>query len=212
MEKIENQEEVWNSVAEQWSNFRQRPHKDIELRLKYLSEKWKPGRILDVGCGNCRNLLPFAFREFKCYGIDFSENMLEQAEIFCGNHKMRVALKKSESSKLSFPDKSFDYVLCLNVIHCMEKDTRERTIKEIKRVLKPNGEALISVWNKLQKRFLFEKKELMIPWTVKGKKFNRYYYLFTPKEIKSLFIKNGFKVIKCNTFGRNIILHAKKLG
>ena len=207
-----SQEQVWNIIAEQWSNFRQRPSRDIDLKLKYLAEKWKPGRILDIGCGNCRNLLPFCFRYFKCYGIDFSENMLEQAEKYCEKHKMRVALKKSDASDLSFPNNSFDYVLCLSMLHNMEKGKREKTIKEIKRILKNNGEALISVWNKMQGRFLLKKKELKIPWRIKGKTYERYYYLFTPIELKNLFRKYGFKILKCNFFGRNINLLVKKAG
>ena len=206
-----SQEEVWDAIAEQWGNFRQKPHKDVEKRLKDVIEKWKPGKILDIGCGNCRNISIFSSKGFKCYGIDFSKNMIEKAKRFCDKYNAKIELKKGEAEKIDFPDESFDYALCLNVLHCIETGKREKAVREIKRVLKPEGEALISVWNKLQKRFIFSKKESVIPWTVKGNKYNRYYYLFTPIEIKRLFKNNGFKILGCNTFGRNIVLHVKKL-
>jgi ubiquinone/menaquinone biosynthesis C-methylase UbiE len=204
------QEEVWDELANQWNNFRQKPHKDVEKRLNEVLNEWKPGKILDIGCGNCRNAMIFCSKGFKCYGIDFSKNMIEKANEFCKKNNAEINLKKGNVEKIEFSDESFDYVLCLNVLHCIETGKREEAVKEIRRVLKKNGEAIISVWNKFQKRFIFAEKESNITWTKAGKVYYRYYYLFTPYELKKLFKKNGFKILKYNHLGKNIIMRIKK--
>src|SRR5438552_13640921 len=39
----------------------------------------KPGRLIDLGCGTGRLLVPFARRGFWVLGVDLSEEMLKQA-------------------------------------------------------------------------------------------------------------------------------------
>ena len=85
------QKKVWDAIAEQWYHFRQKPFRDIAKELEKLSEKEK-GKILEIGCGNCRNLLVFAKKGFECYGLDFSEKMLEFAKLFCEKHKIRYKI------------------------------------------------------------------------------------------------------------------------
>src|SRR3989344_8576203 len=95
IKSMKNQNKVWNNIAEKWSNFRQKPEKTaVEL-----SKLWKPGKILDVGCGNCRNLFPFS--KFDCYGVDFSENMIKEAKKFVSKKNMKVNLQVGDVPKLT---------------------------------------------------------------------------------------------------------------
>ncbi|MBL7147289.1 MAG: class I SAM-dependent methyltransferase [Nanoarchaeota archaeon] len=188
-----NQEQVWNSIAESWTNFRQKPKKEL------YNLNWKKGNLLDVGCGNCKNLLPF--KNLDLYGIDFSSEMLKQAKKFCEKHNLKVALKKADMRKLPFKDNFFDYILCLASLHHINKKDADKSLKEIYRVLKKKGQCFISVWNKLQFRFLFKKKETYILWN----KYRRYYCLYNPLELKKLLLKNKFKIIKSGKiFDKNI--------
>jgi ubiquinone/menaquinone biosynthesis C-methylase UbiE len=197
----EEQEKVWNSIAESWHSFRQKPLRIAEIKAL----EWKRGRILEVGCGNCRNLKPFAEHGFDCYGIDFSKKMLESARMYSKKHNLKIKLKKAYATSLPFPSRFFDYILCLATFHHLSKDEREKTLEEMRRVLKPKGKVIISVWNKLQMRFIFKRKDLMIPWRTKGKEYKRYYHLFTSWELKSLLKKHRFKVLKHNIFGKNLV-------
>ena len=195
-----NQQQIWNKIAESWNNFRQKPISE----LKQL--RWKKGKILDVGCGNCRNLL--LFRNLDCYGIDFSKNMLAQANKFTRKHNLKVKLKPAPAEKLPFNPNYFDYVLAIAVLHHLKNP--ETAIKEIHRVLKPNGEAYITVWNKLQLRFLFKKKETYIPWKQKKQTLYRYYNFIGYFQLKKMLKKNNFKILKSNFFGKNIVFLVKK--
>lgn len=189
-----NQQKVWNQIATSWDNFRQKPLEE----LKNLN--WKKGKILDIGCGNCRNLL--YFKNLECYGIDFSEKMLEQAKKFSKKNNFKVNLKQGNMEKLPYKDSSFDYVLAIAVLHHLKNP--EQAIKEISRVLKNNGEAYITIWNKLQLRFLFKRKEAFIPWKQKDQTLYRYYNFIGYSKLKSLLKKNNFKILKSNFFGKNI--------
>jgi len=204
------QKKVWDAIAEQWYHFRQKPFRDIAEELKKLSEKEK-GKILEIGCGNCRNLLVFAKKGFECYGLDFSEKMLEFAKLFCEKHKIKVRLKLGVAEKLPYQNNFFDYCLSISLLHHLEtKEKRRKAVEEMFRVLKPNGLAFVSVWN-LFPLSLFVKNK-MVKWQKEGKVFYRYYYLFLPFELKNLLRKAGFKVLRSSKlFGKNIWFLAKKL-
>jgi len=207
---MKNQEHVWNEIAKQWFHFRQRPFKDLDSILNKAAA-WKSGKILDIGCGSCRNLLPFAKAGFHCSGIDFSKEMLKFAKQFADENKFKVELKQARAEKLPFKDNSFDYALSIATLHHLNKEEQIQALQEMFRVLKKDGKAIITVWNKLQWRFIFKKKELLIPWNVQGKTYKRYYYMFNFKELKNLLKKTGFKILKTpGMFGRNISFVVKK--
>ena len=197
---MESQQQVWNTIAESWNNFRNKSLKELE------NLDWKKGKILDLGCRNCRNLL--AFKNLDCYGIDFSENMLIEARKFTKKHSFKVKLKQASIEKIPFDNTYFDYVLAVAVLHHLKNP--ETSVKEIYRVLKPGGEAFITVWNKLQIRFLFKKKELPIPWKQKDEILYRYYNFVGYFQLRRMLKKNDFNILKSSFFGRNISFLVKK--
>ncbi|MBI4158771.1 class I SAM-dependent methyltransferase [Candidatus Woesearchaeota archaeon] len=196
-----NQKEVWNKIAPSWNNFRNKPLKE----LKGLN--WKRGKILDLGCGNCRNLLPF--KNLDCYGIDFSKEMLKEAKKFTKKHNFNVKLKQAEITKVPFKDNTFNYILATATLH--HSKNPEKAVKEIHRALKIKGEAFITVWNKLQLRFILKKQETYIPWKQKEKTLQRYYNFISYFQLKKMIKKYKFKIISSKFLGKNIIFRIKKM-
>ncbi|MFH0831423.1 MAG: class I SAM-dependent methyltransferase [archaeon] len=205
MEKEESQQEVWNEIAEGWDSYRQKPVPELAAILKECAESWQKGKVLEIGCGNCRNLLLFSYNNFECYGIDFSRKMLEMSGNYCKKHDVDVKLKYGLATEIPFPDRSFDYVLSIAMLHHLNAEERVKALQEIKRLMKSNGRAIITVWNKLQPRFFFSKKDISIPWHSRKKTYQRYYHLFSSFELSRLIKKAGFKILKKNTFGRNLV-------
>ena len=204
---MENQEKIWDELAWRWNNFRNKPERIAE----YFKDKYakNAGRIIDLGCGNCRNLIPF--KNFICYGIDFSEKMLEKAKILSKKYNLNIKLYKAELIKLPFNDNFFNYVLMLASLHHLEtKEKREKALKELYRVLKKDGIALVTVWNKWQLKFLFEKKDSYIEWKSKDKIYYRYYYLFNYFELKNLFKKCNFKILESKIYKGKLVFIVKK--
>ncbi len=201
------QREVWNAIAEPWNKYRQRKEKELKNFLK-----GKKGVILDLGCGSGRN-----FQKGKKFiGIDFSINMIKLAKKAAKEKKSYVELCVADVSLMPFKKSSFDSAIYYATLHCLQKKEREKSLKELSRVLKPKGTAIITVWNKDQPRFT--KKEDYIPWKHSGKTYMRYYYLYSKGELKKELKKMGFKIENIsgsenkvfNLFPRNIVATVQK--
>jgi len=180
-----NQEEVWNTIAEKWAEFRIKPLEDVK---NFLENKF--GKVLDLGCGSGRHFTKSDDLQF--YGVDFSEKLLEIAK-----KKNYVELKKSETNKIPYDKIFFDFVLLVRVLHCIDsEEKRKETLREVYRVLKKNGEVFISVWGRGQERLKNKPKETFIPWTVEREKIERYTYIYDKEELIKNLKKTGFKIIK----------------
>lgn len=127
-------------------------HRDRMLKMV----TWRGDeQVLDVGTGRGLLLVGAArlLKSGKATGIDvwstkdLSGNSLEKtrANIEVEGVKDKVTLKSNDARKLSFPDASFDVVLSNLCIHNIpDVDGRAQACREIARVLKPGGTALIS--------------------------------------------------------------------
>lgn len=136
-------------IYAKWGKFR---HRDRMLSMI----PWRGDeQVLDVGTGRGLLLIGAARRltTGKSFGIDvwstkdLSGNSLErtQANIDLEGVKQKTELRSDDARKLSFPDASFDVVLSNLCIHNIPgQQGRAQACREIARVLKPGGTALIS--------------------------------------------------------------------
>jgi len=199
---MENQKETWDSVANGWHNFKRKPFPETVYRL---AENWSSGKILDLGCGNGRNLMPFSEKGFECHGVDFSIEMLKNARSYFEKSELKADFQLGELTDIPFEDNYFDYIICVASFHHLNKEKQIKCLEEIKRVLKPGGKIYISVWNKWQDGFWFSKKEKYVKWRTRDCVIRRYYYLFSIFEFKKLLKKVGFKIDEAfGMFDKNI--------
>jgi len=112
-------------------------------------------QVLDVGCGRGLLMIGAARRltTGKAVGVD-----LWQAEDLSGNRPEatlenarregvaeRVEVRTADMRQLPFPDGSFDVILSRAAIHNLYKpEERAQAVREIARVLRPGGRALIA--------------------------------------------------------------------
>ena len=177
--------------------------------------------MLNVGCGHGADFVPFK-EGFELYGIDISGKMLELAGKYAEKYNLKVNLTQADAREMPFADNFFDDAIAVATFHHIEgEEERLKALKELKRVLKPGGEAFITVWNKWQPRFWFKRKDVQIPWKIKGKTIYRYYHLFSYGESEKLMKSVGFEVIKSypesryrfpiKYFSRNVCALARKM-
>jgi len=218
MKKSLSTEEVFNEIAPGWYNFRH--HTIFRIELEALARRWQRGKLLNVGCAHGPDFPPFS-SDFELYGVDFSAQMLELARKYAAKYKFSVNLTQADARHLPFDTEFFDYAIAVATYHHIEdNEGRLQALKELKRVLKPGGEAFITVWNKWQPRFWFEKKDILVPWKSGDKILHRYYHLFSYGELESMVREAGFEVLKSfpeskykfpvKTFSRNICVLVKK--
>ncbi len=206
--------EVFDEIASSWYNFRHWTR--FRRELEALAKRWGGGKLLNIGCGHGADFLPFK-GGFELYGIDFSTEMLKLALKYAQKFSFSANLFLSEASHLPFADESFDWAISIATYHHLsDARARKRAFLELERVLKPEGEAFITVWNRWHPRFWFKDKEILLPWKTKNKTLYRYHYLFSYFELKKLLEEAGFEVVNFpfgssqRLFSRNILLLARK--
>jgi len=111
--------------------------------------KLKPGSlVLDAGCGSGRHLRGLAkLPDLRIVGIDRNAKDLNDAQTALKN--MPDALSenylvcRADINRLPFDSASFDCVICSEVLEHIPE--HENALKELVRVLKPQGDLVVSV-------------------------------------------------------------------
>lgn len=98
-------------------------------------------RILDAGCGSGELAAELTERGYAVWGIDLAAPMIRHARKRCGAARFGVG----DVEHIPFPDNTFDVVVSLGVIEYLQSD--ERALREIRRVLRPGGRAVIAIAN-----------------------------------------------------------------
>jgi len=199
-------QEDYNLLAEDFSRTR-RFLWDIEQLSKYVLNGDK---ILDLGCGNGRLLEIFKGRQIDYFGLDSSEKLIEIAEKEYPKNRFGVG----DILHLPFPNNFFNKVFTIRTLHHIPSEKfRLQALREIKRVLKPGGILILTVWNawgskykinllRMIKNCFFKiiwKSKLdfgdaFVPWGKVNEKVLRYFHFFTRGELKNLVQKSDFKI------------------
>lgn len=206
----------YDKAASTFASSRDRMWPEFKFLFDYAKKNEK---VLDVGCGNGRFSKYLEGTDYT--GVDFSKNLISEAKKRFPDKKFIVG----DVLSLPFQDNYFDKVYSIAVIHQIPKEEyREKALKEIKRVLKKNGTAYITVWNiknsskaiksSTSSYFLEDNKENLvagkknittniIAYFMKFRKKrnfflkkSRYYYIFKKGELTKLAKKAGFQIIK----------------
>jgi len=103
--------------------------------------------ILDAGCGSCAKSVLLAAKGFRVTAIDYSSDALTLAAetVRAERFADRITLKQDNLLRLSFPDGTFQYVLCWGVL--MHIPDLQRALSELARVVRPGGMLVLSEGN-----------------------------------------------------------------
>jgi SAM-dependent methyltransferase len=118
-------------------------YKNLREEVTYWIEKTQAGKpisaakLLDLGCGTGGMLqhLQQRFENLVAFGLDYSALALEFAK-----ERTRCSLLQADVKKIPFVKKSFDFVLCLDVLYTREAYPGfQNTLSEIYYLLRENG-------------------------------------------------------------------------
>jgi ubiquinone/menaquinone biosynthesis C-methylase UbiE len=133
---------------------RERAFREQILRLVALA----PGSaVLDIGCGTGTLAIAAARhvgRAGTVTGIDASPQMIARASWKASRAKVPARFQVAPAENLPFPNAQFDVVLSTLMLHHLPKRTREACAGEIRRVLKPRGQALVVDFGRPERRGL----------------------------------------------------------
>lgn len=117
-----------------------------DLEIENISKFLKPGTyVADIGCGNGYSTFRYAETlDIKIQGIDYSVAMIEQANRVCNrlpnDLRARVSFRHGDVKGTGLENSLFDTVItdrCL--INLTTRNDQENALKELHRILKPNG-------------------------------------------------------------------------
>jgi ubiquinone/menaquinone biosynthesis C-methylase UbiE len=124
--------------------------------VKYIKEYYDladTSSILDVGCGKGFMLNDFKMLmpEAEIMGLDISKYAFENAL-----PDVKPYIKVGNAKQLPFPDKSFDLVIGINVVHNLPVNECKQAIAEIERVSRQHKFIVVDAWRDEQERIRHE--------------------------------------------------------
>jgi len=124
--------------------------------VKYIKEYYDlpdTSSILDVGCGKGFMLYDFKMLmpEVEIMGLDISKYAFENAL-----PDVKPYIKVGNAKQLPFPDKSFDLVIGINVVHNLPVNECKQAIAEIERVSRQHKFIVVDAWRDEQERIRHE--------------------------------------------------------
>ncbi len=102
--------------------------------------------IADIGCGPGVLISKLPRNKLTC-AVDVSEQTVKFAIELNKKLGRNVKGVASLAEKLPFPDNTFDYVFMIEVIEHMPKEIEAKALSEVKRVLKPSGQFVMTTPN-----------------------------------------------------------------
>lgn len=149
-------------------------------------------RVLDLCAGTGTNSVAIAKRypNSRVVAVDLSRDMLIVARAKAKEAMLRnIKFYRMDATKLKIKEECFDKVLLSLVLHETTEELAGEIIKEAYRVLKPNGEIIITEWRRseeLLRKLLFLPIDLLEP---------EPYKTFINKDLHEYFADFGLDVI-----------------
>jgi ubiquinone/menaquinone biosynthesis C-methylase UbiE len=112
--------------------------------------------ILEFGFGTGQNLILAKKQNpiTKFIGVDIDPKVRKIAIHKLENQNITVDLDLYNGVKLPYQDNQFDKIYSCLVFHQLDAETKLNCLKELHRVLKPNGKLIIADWGKAQNKLM----------------------------------------------------------
>ena len=110
-------------------------------------EGYRGRSVLEVGCGAGVDLARFARGGARVTGVDLTSSAIGLAKANFEQQALRGEFFVADGEHLPFPDASFDLVYAHGVVQYTADPAR--LVRECRRVLKPGGDAIFQVYNRV---------------------------------------------------------------
>jgi alkylated DNA repair protein alkB family protein 8 len=190
---------VYDQIAPHFSHTRYKMWPKV---AEFVSRQPAGSFLMDAGCGNGKNLTQAG--HLTRFASDRSFPFCEMAQKVAKCDAIQADISRDVGK--SFRSRIFDAVIAIAVIHHIPTfEGRVQALREIHRLLKPGGRALIYVWAMEQMKDSigarkFESQDIYVPWNLQSKYLKadkgipegqivplmRYYHVFTESEFQNM--------------------------
>lgn len=208
---------VYERIAPSFAETRKEPWPEVVEYVRGLPPR---SRVLDLGCGHGRHMRVLAAEGHRIVGLDFCRGLLRR-----GRAGLDADWIEGEGTTLPLRDASMDACLCVAVLHHVPTHRgRIATLREIRRILRPEGSAFVTVWSADQPRFQGLRRptaeagadvgiDTWVPWKLPdGGSVPRYYHLFTPAGFEGAIIESGLHIERFFIGRGNLFARVSNLG
>jgi SAM-dependent methyltransferase len=162
--------EHWSRVASEWIEWARLPGHDAfwayrESLVHFVGPG--NGEALDLGCGEGRVSRVMKGLGYRVTASDPVAELVKAAVGADSAHAYAIA----DATALPFEDSQFDMIVAYNVL--MDLDNVPATLKEMRRVLRPSGQLVISLVHPFSDRGTFSSTEPDSPFVLRGTYFGR---------------------------------------
>ena len=140
----------WDKASGYYEAFWQKQLFPAQQKLLELADIKKGDRIIDIACGT--GLVSFPAAEQTAdrgfvMANDISDKMVETGTAIAKERKLsNISFQRMDAEELDVEDNSFDIALC--ALGLMYFPDPLKAIKEMYRLLKPGGHAVVAVWGR----------------------------------------------------------------
>ena len=149
----------------------------------------KDSKILDIATGTGKLAFEFAKEGYEVVGIDLSEAMLDVAKK--KNKYKNARFEVADAINLPFADNSFDISSISFALHDMPLSIRQKVLKEMGRVTRPEGIIIVLDYdlpkNRISRPLVYHLNSLFE---------SDYYKDFIKSDLEALLRKHGITVIE----------------
>ncbi|MBU4031417.1 MAG: class I SAM-dependent methyltransferase [Candidatus Thermoplasmatota archaeon] len=194
---------TYDAIADDFDETRYKPWPDT---VKF-AERFSTGQlVLDLGCGNGRDLRFLEEKGIKVIGLDISH---KQLEVVRRRSSSAASVVRGDVTELPFKSGiAHGAIMVATIHHIPEPEERLMALNEAHRCLLPGGFLLVGVWaaeqpkfkdNMAQAKIEFQHDwvpgDMLLDWKLPdGRVFKRYYHLFSEKEFDKLLAESEFEV------------------
>jgi ubiquinone/menaquinone biosynthesis C-methylase UbiE len=107
----------------------------------------KDQKILDLACGYGRLTIPLAKMGYTIEGIDLVPSHIKKALELAQKENLKISFRVDDMCALPYARESFDAIICMwsSFNHLLTQKDQALSLKEIVRVLRKNGMAIIDL-------------------------------------------------------------------
>ena len=123
-------------------------HEHYVEQLRWVLSRfdWQGKRVADIGTGKGRFAVSIASLGARVVALDISRDMLAVATQAASQAGVGVSYVQGDAENLPYPSGFFDIVICMETI--MHVPHPDKLVQEVARIVRPEGQVLLSMTNK----------------------------------------------------------------